>query len=68
MPAIRALLDGHDDAALAALMTNLGGHDLEALLEAFHGVAGRPAALLHRLHRQGLGPAAGRATRTTMPG
>ncbi|MFO1050111.1 MAG: transketolase [Geminicoccaceae bacterium] len=36
--AIRALLDGHDDAALAALMTNLGGHDLEALLEAFHGV------------------------------
>ena len=36
-PAIRALLDSHDDAALAALMTNLGGHDLEALLEAFHG-------------------------------
>ena len=39
MPGIRALLDGHDDTALAALMTNLGGHDLEALLEAFHGVA-----------------------------
>ena len=58
---IRALLDGHDDAALAALMTNLGGHDLEALLEAFHGVAGRPPALLHRLHRQGLGPAVRRA-------
>ena len=37
--AVRALLEGHDDAALAALMTNLGGHDLEALLEAFHGVA-----------------------------
>ena len=36
-PAIRSLLDSHDDAALAALMTNLGGHDLEALLEAFHG-------------------------------
>jgi pyruvate dehydrogenase E1 component len=34
---IRALLDRHDDAALATLMTNLGGHDLEALLEAFHG-------------------------------
>ena len=34
---IRALLDRHDDTALAALMTNLGGHDLEALLEAFHG-------------------------------
>lgn len=36
-PAVRALLDGYDDAALAELMTNLGGHDLEALLEAFHG-------------------------------
>lgn len=38
-PAIRRILDEHDDAALAALMTNLGGHDLEALLEAFHAVA-----------------------------
>ncbi len=38
-PAIRGLLDGHDDTALAALMTNLGGHDLEAVLDAFHGVA-----------------------------
>ena len=38
-PAIRQMLDGHDDDALARLMTNLGGHDLEAVLEAFHGVA-----------------------------
>jgi pyruvate dehydrogenase E1 component len=38
-PAVRRILDGHDDAALARLMTNLGGHDLEAMLEAFHGVA-----------------------------
>ena len=38
-PTIRRILDEHDDAALAALMTNLGGHDLEALLEAFRGVA-----------------------------
>jgi pyruvate dehydrogenase E1 component len=37
-PAIRRILDGHDDARLAALMTNLGGHDLAAVLEAFHGV------------------------------
>ena len=36
---IRALLDEHDDDALARLMTNLGGHDLERVLEAFHGVA-----------------------------
>ncbi|MFO1037648.1 MAG: transketolase [Geminicoccaceae bacterium] len=36
--AIRAILDSHDDTALAALMTNLGGHDLEAMLEAFRNV------------------------------
>ncbi|HEX6143957.1 MAG TPA: 1-deoxy-D-xylulose-5-phosphate synthase N-terminal domain-containing protein [Geminicoccaceae bacterium] len=36
---IRELLRDHDDAALGRLMTNLGGHDLEAVLEAFHGVA-----------------------------
>src|SRR6185503_21391382 len=28
----------HDDAALARLMTNLGGHDLQAILEAFESV------------------------------
>ena len=35
LPGIRALLDAHDDAALHALMTNLAGHDMEAVLEAF---------------------------------
>jgi pyruvate dehydrogenase E1 component len=35
---IRRLLDSHDDTALASLMTNLGGHDIEAVLEAFRGV------------------------------
>ena len=35
LPGIRALLDSHDDAALHALMTNLAGHDMEAVLEAF---------------------------------
>jgi pyruvate dehydrogenase E1 component len=34
---IRELLDEHDDAALHALMTNLGGHDMETILDAFHG-------------------------------
>ena len=29
--------DEHDDEALHALMTNLAGHDLKSLLEAFHG-------------------------------
>jgi len=35
---IRALLGEQDDDALARLMTNLGGHDLDTVLEAFHGV------------------------------
>ena len=34
---IRELLDDHDDTALACLMTNLGGHDLESVLDVFHG-------------------------------
>jgi len=32
---IRAILDSHDDARLHALMTNLAGHDMEAVLEGF---------------------------------
>ncbi|HKI21017.1 MAG TPA: hypothetical protein VKA15_24200, partial [Isosphaeraceae bacterium] len=35
---ISALLDEHDDLALHALMTNLAGHDMESILEAFHSV------------------------------
>jgi pyruvate dehydrogenase E1 component len=38
LPGIRALLEQHDDGALARLMTNLGGHDLDTVLDAFHGV------------------------------
>ena len=38
--AIRAILDGHDDDQLHALMTNLAGHDMAAVLEAFDGAAG----------------------------
>lgn len=36
-PETLALVNRHDDAALARLMTNLGGHDLESVLEAFDG-------------------------------
>jgi pyruvate dehydrogenase E1 component len=32
---IATLLDDHDDAALARLMTNLGGHCIETILDAF---------------------------------
>ncbi|MGC2198717.1 MAG: transketolase [Stellaceae bacterium] len=38
-PGIRAILDDHDDAALHRLMTNLAGHDMESVLDAFHDVA-----------------------------
>jgi pyruvate dehydrogenase E1 component len=37
-PGIRAILDEHDDGSLARLMTNLAGHDMEAVLDAFHAV------------------------------
>ena len=44
---LKALLDGHDDDSLQALMTNLGGHDMGTLLDAFHGVADdRPHCLI----------------------
>jgi pyruvate dehydrogenase E1 component len=44
---VRALLDQHDEAALHALMTNLGGHDLETVLDAFHAVEGdRPTCFI----------------------
>jgi pyruvate dehydrogenase E1 component len=33
--AAKPILDARDDAALHALMTNLGGHDMDALVEAF---------------------------------
>ena len=39
---LNALLDSHDDDSLSALMTNLGGHDLETILEAFDAAADDP--------------------------
>ncbi len=38
-PGIRAILDDHDDAELQRLMTNLGGHDMATVLDAFHAIA-----------------------------
>ncbi len=38
VPGVNELLGRHDDEALGALMTNLGGHDLELLLETFKNV------------------------------
>ncbi|NML87476.1 transketolase [Sphingobium sp. TB-6] len=36
-PNVRKLLDSFDDEALARLMTNLGGHCIETLIDAFDG-------------------------------
>src|SRR6266851_4764913 len=37
-PGIRAFLDAHDDQSLNAVMTNLAGHDMATVLEAFHAI------------------------------
>ncbi len=37
-PGVADLLADHDDASLATLMTNLAGHDMAAVLEAFRAV------------------------------
>ncbi|HET9428259.1 MAG TPA: transketolase [Allosphingosinicella sp.] len=34
-PAVKPILDSRDDEALHELMTNLGGHDMQSLVEAF---------------------------------
>ena len=45
--ALHGLIDSYDDAGLHALMTNLGGHDVEALLHAFENVPDdRPACFI----------------------
>jgi pyruvate dehydrogenase E1 component len=38
-PGIRRILEQHDDEALHRLMTNLAGNDMQAVLDAFEGVA-----------------------------
>ncbi|MBL27363.1 MAG: transketolase [Rhodospirillaceae bacterium] len=45
---IKELLDSHDDDALQALMTNLAGHDMESVLEAFDraGATETPTAII----------------------
>ena len=57
---IPALLDQHENDSLHRLMTNLAGHDLETLLEGFHGVQNdRPTCFIaytikgHRLPFEG---------------
>jgi pyruvate dehydrogenase E1 component len=46
-PALLAQVLALDDAALSQLMTNLGGHDLEAIIEAFERApAGKPVCFI----------------------
>jgi pyruvate dehydrogenase E1 component len=46
-PDTLALLRGHDDAELARLMTNLGGHDMETIVEAFEAApSGAPVCFI----------------------
>lgn len=42
---VKSLLDARDDDALARLMTNLGGHCIESLCEAFDGAEGEAPTL-----------------------
>ena len=37
-PGVRRILERHDDGALHALMTNLAGNDMQAVLDAFEGI------------------------------
>ncbi|MBL8669688.1 MAG: transketolase [Alphaproteobacteria bacterium] len=39
-PGVRDLVGSHDDATLHALMTNLAGHDMESVLEAYAAATG----------------------------
>ncbi|MER9236380.1 transketolase [Mesorhizobium sp. M0622] len=47
-PGLQSLLDRRSDAELAALMTNLGGHDLPCLIESFETARGndRPTCFI----------------------
>jgi pyruvate dehydrogenase E1 component len=46
-PDTLALLRRHDDAGLARLMTNLGGHDMESIVETFQGAPkGQPVCFI----------------------
>ena len=57
---VSKLIDKRSDDELAALMNNLGGHDMPSVLEAFHN-ADLKADLLHLLHGEGFRPAVRRA-------
>jgi pyruvate dehydrogenase E1 component len=71
-PETQPIFDARDDDALAALMTNLAGHDMESLVEAFDAAQDDVPTLFHRLHGEGPGPAVcgpqGQSCRPDEPG
>ena len=60
-PGIRHILEQHDDANLHRLMTNLGGHDLPTVLQAFAEMSGALDTLLGQL--EGMSTSAQRTRR-----
>ena len=52
---VSRLIEKRCDEELAALMNNLGGHDLPSVLDAFHSHQARQADLLHRYTVKGFG-------------
>ncbi|RYD94551.1 MAG: transketolase, partial [Sphingomonadales bacterium] len=57
---VKKLLDSYDDDALAALMTNLGGHCVETLIDAFDGAQDETPTLFIAYTVKGFGlPLAG---------
>jgi pyruvate dehydrogenase E1 component len=66
-PHVRKLLDSFDDAALAHLMTNLGGHCVETLLEAFAAADDETPRCSSPIPSRG-SACRWRATRTTIRG
>src|SRR5215813_13456344 len=55
-PGVRRILEQHDDEALHRLMTNLAGHDMQAVLDAFEGIEDdRPTCFIaYTIKGQGL--------------
>lgn len=57
---VKALINSHDDVALARLMTNLGGHCIESLVEAFENMDDERPTLMIAYTIKGFGlPLAG---------
>jgi pyruvate dehydrogenase E1 component len=54
---VSQLIDRRSDDELLALMSNLGGHDMASMIEAFEAIDHDRPGLLHRLHHQGRRPA-----------